>query len=415
MTLHPDRGWSPWRAVVGFGVVSLAADMVYEGARSVTGPLLGSLGASALVVGVVTGTGEAMALVLRLVSGTWADRTRRYWGLTLIGYALTAFCVPALAVVPALGSAGLAVACALIILERTGKAVRSPAKSTLLAFAAGPVGLGRGFGVHKALDQVGAFLGPLLVAAVIGLTGTVWPAMAVLAAPGLAALALLMWLRRRVGEPDTGDEVTGSGKVPVGTARSLPQPFWWFAAAAGLTTAGLVTFGVISYHLVHDGVVAVALVPVVYAGAMAAEAVAALLVGWRFDRVGGRVLLVLPVLVAVVPALVFATAWPVALAGVLVWGAATGLQDSTVKALVADLVPAGRRATAFGLFAAVQGAAAVAGGALAGALYTRSIPALLAIVATMQLAASVLLVRTLRQTRSHQSSSATATGAPGPD
>jgi hypothetical protein len=101
-----DRSWSPWRAVVGFGVVSLAADMVYEGARSVYGPLLGALGASALVVGAVTGAGEAAALILRLVSGPWADRTRRYWMLTIAGYALTAVCVPLLALTPFLGPAG---------------------------------------------------------------------------------------------------------------------------------------------------------------------------------------------------------------------------------------------------------------------------------------------------------------------
>ena len=416
MTNTPGIGWSPWRAVVGFGVVSLAADMVYEGARSVTGPLLASLGASALVVGVVTGTGEAMALILRLLSGTWADRSGRYWALTLGGYALTAICVPALAVTPALGAAGLAVACSLIILERTGKAVRSPAKSTLLAFAAGPVGLGRGFGVHKALDQVGAFLGPLLVAAVVALTGTVWPAMAVLAVPGLAALVLLVWLRRRVGEPDSaGAQPPAPEDVVVGITRGLPRPFWWFAAAAGLTTAGLVTFGVISYHLVRDGLVAVAWVPVVYAGAMAAEAVAALVVGWQFDRVGGRVLLVLPVLVAAVPALVFSAVWPVALTGVLVWGAATGLQDSTVKALVADLVPPTRRATAFGLFAAVQGAAAVTGGALAGALYTRSVPALVAIVGILQVAALALLVRTVRQAETARRPAAARSGSPRSD
>lgn len=407
MTESSVPRWSPWRAVVGFGVVSLAADMVYEGARSITGPLLASLGASAFLVGLVTGAGEAMALVLRLVSGTWADRSGRYWGLTTGGYALTAVCVPALAVTPVLGSAGLAVACALLILERTGKAVRSPAKSTLLAYAAGPVGLGRGFGVHKALDQVGAFLGPLLVAAVVALTGVVWPAMAVLAVPGLAALVLLVWLRGRVGEPRAdGRETPGSDTVPVGTTRGLPEPFWWFAAAAALTTAGLVTFGVISYHLVQDGVVAVAWVPVVYAGAMAAAAVAALAVGWRYDRIGGRVLLVLPILVAAVPALAFSATWPVALAGVLLWGAATGLQDSTVKALVAELVPAARRATAFGLFAAVQGAAAVAGGALAGALYDRSVPALFAVVATLQVGALALLLRVLHRTRAGQPSTA---------
>src|SRR3954447_18457824 len=172
----PRPGWSPWRAVVGFGVVNLAADMVYEGARSVTGPLLASLGASALLVGVVTGAGEALALVLRLPFGTRADRSSGYWPMTIAGYGLTAVCVPLLAVTPFLGAAGLAVGCLLVLAERTGKAVRSPAKSTLLAHAAGPVGLGRGFGVHKALDQIGAFAGPLVVAGVIALTGVLWPA-----------------------------------------------------------------------------------------------------------------------------------------------------------------------------------------------------------------------------------------------
>ncbi len=189
----PGRaGWSPWQTVVGFGVVSLAADMVYEGARSVYGPLLGALGASALVVGAVTGAGEAAALILRVVSGPWADRTRRYWTLTIAGYALTAVCVPLLALTPFLGAAGLVVAAGLILAERIGKAVRSPAKSALLADAAGKVGMGRGLGVHKALDQIGAFAGPLLVAALITAAGgALWPGLAALAVPGAAALGLL--------------------------------------------------------------------------------------------------------------------------------------------------------------------------------------------------------------------------------
>jgi MFS family permease len=381
-------------------VVSLAADMVYEGARSITGPLLGSLGASALVVGLVTGAGEALALVLRLVFGPRVDRTGSYWSMTMSGYVLTAVCVPALAVTPFLGAAGLAVACALVLAERTGKAVRSPAKSTLLAHAAGPVGLGRGFGVHKALDQVGAFAGPLLVAGVVALTGALWPAMAVLALPGGAAIALLALVRRRVGDP-LGDDVRKAPPRPRGslvqTGRELSGRFWMFAAAAGLTTAGLVTFGVISYHLVAAHVVGVAAVPVVYAAAMAAAALAALATGWLHDRSAGRALLTLPVMVAAVPALAFSDSWPMAIVGVLVWGAAGGVQDSTVKAVVAELVPVGKRATGYGLFAAVQGAAAVAGGALAGWLSGRSVPALIIVVALLQLLALGLIVRTLRE------------------
>jgi hypothetical protein len=391
--------FSPWRAVVGFGIVSLAADMVYEGARSVTGPLLLQLGGTALVVGAVTGTGEAIALVLRLVFGTAADRTGRYWGLTLVGYAMTAVTVPLLAVTPFLGAAGLVVASGLILLERTGKAVRSPAKSTLLAFAAERVGIGRGFGVHKALDQVGAFAGPLLVAGVAAVTAALWPALAVLAIPGLFSLILLVWLRHRIGDPsphaENPAEAPAAPAAPA-TAAPLPRRFWLFAASSAAATAGLVTFGVISFHLAREQLVSDAMVPVVYAGAMAIEAVAALAVGLLYDRLGPRVLYVLPVLVAAVPALAFAPTLGLALAGVSIWAAANGLQDSTVKALVADLVPTQRRATAYGMFAAVQGGAAVVGGILAGGLYERSLPLLVAVVAATQIVALVLYVATLR-------------------
>jgi MFS family permease len=391
---------APWRAVLGFGVVSLSADMVYEGARSVTGPLLGSLGATALVVGLVTGAGEAVALVLRLFSGSLADRSGRYWTLTLAGYALTAVCVPLLALTPFLGGAGLAVASGLILAERTGKAVRSPAKSALLARAASEVGLGRGLGVHKALDQVGAFAGPLVVAGVAALTGVLWPALAVLAVPGAVAMALLLVVRRRMGDsgalephpvPPSVDAVSGRER------DRLPTPFWLFAASAGAATAGLVTFGVISFHLTRDGVVGVAVVPVVYAGAMAAGAVAALATGWLYERWAGRILLVLPFLVTAVPVLAFSDRPVPAVFGVLVWGAAVGVQDSTVKALVASLVPPGRRATAYGAFAAVQGGAAVLGGGVAGWLYARSLPGLVVVVAATQLVALALLVVTLRR------------------
>lgn len=391
---------APWRAVVGFGVVSLAADMVYEGARSVTGPLLGQLGATALVVGLVTGAGEAVALVLRLFSGSLADRSGRYWTLTLTGYALTAVCVPLLAVTPFLGSAGLVVACALVLAERTGKAVRSPAKSALLARAAAEVGLGRGLGVHKALDQVGAFAGPLVVAGVAALTGALWPGLAVLAVPGAVALLLLVVVRRRMGGDDPPPRVVATADDLRAPARDrLPASFWWFAASAAATTAGLVTFGVISFHLTQDRVVSLALVPVVYAGAMAAGAVAALATGWLYERLAGRILLVLPLLVTAVPLLGFTDRALVAVAGVLVWGAAVGVQDSTVKALVADLVPAGRRATAYGAFAAVQGGAAVVGGGAAGWLYARSLPGLFVVVAATQVLALVLLLVTLRRQR----------------
>ncbi len=397
-------GIGPWRFVVWFGLVSLLADFVYEGARSVTGPLLASLGASALVVGVVTGAGEAAALVLRLVSGPLADRTRRFWGLSIGGYALTVLSVPLLGVAGVLWAA-----CALVIAERVGKAVRSPAKDTLLSHATAATGRGRGFAVHEAMDQVGALIGPLTVAGVLALSGNAYgPALGVLAAPGAAVLALLFWLRARVPDPEAyerqatatpapaPDGPVPAGALPAGrpSAGRLPAAFWSYAAFTATTTAGFTTFGVLSYHLVQRHLMTTAWVPVLYAAAMAVDAVAALATGWLYDRTGPRVLAVLPVLGAAVPALAFTHTVAPAVAGSLVWGAATGIQESTLRATVADLVPSPRRATAYGVFAGVVGGASLVGGALTGALYGYSVPLLITVVAAIQALALVLLAVT---------------------
>jgi MFS family permease len=173
--------------------------------------------------------------------------------------------------------------------------------------------------------------------------------------------------------------------------------FWLFAAASAAISAGLVTFAIIAYHLTQDHVVGVAAVPLIYAAAMGAGSVAALGSGWLFDRTRGGALLGLPFIVSTVPVFAFASSALVAIAGALLWGAAGGVLDSTIKALVADLVPAPRRATAYGVFAAVQGAAAVVGGVMAGALYERSLPILIAAVAATQVIALVLLIATLRR------------------
>ena len=310
----------------------------------------------------------------------------------VVGYVLTAVCVPLMALAPALGAAGLVFGSSMVLLERTGKAVRSPAKSVLLAVAARNVGRGRGFGVHKALDQTGAFVGPLLVAGVIALSGHQWPALLVLAVPGALALGVLAWMRRHVGDPP---RVSHAQAEPL---EALPRAFYLYAVACALTTVGLMTFGVISYHLVHEHLVASAVVPLVYAAAMGAEALASLATGFAFDRVGGGVLLVLPLAVALVPVLVFTDRRGVVLAGVLVWGAATGVQDSTVKALVAELVPRGRLATAYGAFAAFQAVAALVGGGLAGWLYDAHRGLLIGSVVGAEVVALSVLAVVLRRT-----------------
>ncbi|WP_241691565.1 MFS transporter [Streptomyces sp. GZWMJZ-114] len=380
--------------MVAFGVVSLLVDFVYEGARSVTGPLLASLGASALTVGVVTGVGEGAALALRLASGPLADRSRRFWTWTIAGYALT------IATVPFLGLPGvLWTASALVIAERVGKAVRSPAKDTLLSHATAVTGRGRGFAVHEAMDQVGALLGPLTVAGVLAGTGGAYaPALGVLAVPGAVALVLLLRLRARVPDPAAYERAEAPAPMPrqratgrPGALGRLPRAFWVYAAFTGTTLTGCATFGVLSYHMIERHLLSAAAVPVLYAAAMGVDALAALSSGWAYDRVGPRVLIVLPVLTAAVPLLAFTRTLPLVVIGALLWGAATGVQESSLRATVADLVPSERRATAYGLFAAVMGAATLVGGILAGALYAFSVPALLIVTIALQGAALLLL------------------------
>lgn len=409
----------PWRLVIGLGLVSLLVDTVSDGAISVGGALLGQLGASAVLVGLVTGGADALALALRLVTGPWADRRRAYWSFTIGGYLMSAVSVPLLATFPLLGGAALGVASVLLLAERTGKAVRAPSKTVLLAEPAAAVGSGKGFGVHKLLDQIGAFAGPLVVAGITAATGHLWAAFLALAVPGALALVLLFWLRSRVPDPTVyrgSSRAGGDGDTPVDEGGAAPvdagtpgaatsreggtegRDFFLFAVFAALTTFGLLGFGVISFHLTDARLVPLASAPLVYALAMAVAAVAAPLTGVLYDRVGPGVLLVVPVLTAFVVPLVLGGTLGAVLLGVVVWGAASGIQDSTVKALVAELVPAQRRGSAYGTFSVFQGGAAMAGSTVAGAMYAH-VAALALIVGVLQVVALALLVVVLHGRR----------------
>ena len=389
-----------FRFILVFGIISALMDMVYEGARSVTGPFLGALGASALLISVITGAGEAVALVLRLVFGRLADRPRLRWALAITGYGLTALSVPLLGMTSALW-----IACLLVLVERLGKAVRSPAKDTMLAEAGTGLGRGKAFAFHEALDQVGAFLGPLLIGVSLSLSGSYGPGFLLLAVPGLAAMLLLFWLRKRVPDPSVYEvplphEEPATTAGPAGlapaeappSAAPVPRQFWTYAAFSSLTMFGYATFGLLSFHLVATGLLTPALVPVVYAVAMAVDAVAALASGWLYDRIGLKVLLVLPVLAAAVPWLGFSNSTPLAVTGVLLWGAAMGVQESTMRAAVAELAPAGRRGSAYGIFTACYGMAWLAGSVLIGVLYEQSIFALAVTLTIIQAAALAVFI-----------------------
>jgi MFS family permease len=381
------------RFVVGFGVVSALGDVVYEGARSVIGPFLRDRGATAAVVGLVTGIGEAVALVFRLGTGHLSDRTGRPWPQTILGYALTMICVPLMAL-----PGGLALAAGLYNGERFGKALRSPARDTMLAHASARLGTGYTFGLHEALDQLGALAGPLAIAAFLGLGGSLRMSFALLAVPGAVAMFVLARLRLAAPDPaayDPAASVSDAKRLRLG--GELPRSFWLYAAFSAATMFGFATWGVLAFHLVAKHVVSAGLVPVLYAAAMGAAALTAVASGRVYDRVGLRGLVLLPVLGAVVPLLSFRTSVGAVVAGSIVWGAGMGIHDSTMRAAVTDLVPRHRRGAGYGTFTAVYGLAWLAGAALIGLFYEHGTVVATWFILVVQAVAALLLLPLLAE------------------
>lgn len=381
----------PLRFVLVFGLVSGLGDFVYEGARSIIGPYLATFGASAALVGVVTGFGEAVALVFRLFTGRLSDRTGRHWAISITGYAITMVSVPLMAL-----AGPLWLVCVLIVGERFGKAVRTPARDTMLAEASVDLGRGRAFAVHEAMDQTGALIGPLVLAAVLAAGQSYKAGFAVLAIPGALAMLVLFWLRRLVPQPGAYDPTVHPVQTrPVGV-RGFSTEYWQYAAFTAATLAGFSTFAVLAFHLQYRHVVGAAQIPLMYAAAMGAAALASLVSGSVYDRIGLRGLVTLPVLGAVVPFLSFSTSVALVWCGAVLWGALMGVHESTMRAAVADLVPRERRGVGYGTFTAVYGMAWLVGAALIGVLYDVSTSAATTFIVAVQVVALALFLPLLR-------------------
>jgi len=356
-----------FRFVLIIGIVNFFADLTYEGARSVVGPFLGSLGASAAIVGFVAGLGELLGYGLRSVSGYFADKTHKYWAITFLGYAINMLAVPALAL-----AGNWPFAAALIITERTGRAIRRPAVEAMLSHAGKSIGQGWVFGLNEALDQTGATLGPLITALVLYRHGDYRHAFAVLLVSALLCLAALFvawFLHKRPYE------LEGEAGKPSPT-RGFRRAYWLYLTAGALIAAGFADFSLISFHFQKAATVPQGLVPIFYAVAMASGAIASLVIGKLLDKLGLPILLVafgIPVFVA---PLVFLHGTAMEFVGMVLWGIGMGAQDSCLKAVLVAVVPSEKRSTAFGIFDTGFGIAWFVGSAIMGLLYDKSILAL---------------------------------------
>lgn len=391
------------RFVVLLGIVSLFADMTYESARSITGPFLALLGASATVVGVTAGLGELLGYALRFVSGRIADRTGRYWAVTIFGYCLNLLAVPALALA---GNWQLAVL--LMFLERIGKAMRNPPRDAMLSFASKRTGRGWGFALHEAMDQTGAMVGPLIVAAVLYLRNDYRLSFAVLLIPALVSLGVLMAARARYPHPRDLES-----KTPHLDTHGYARPFWLYLAATACIAAGFADYPLIAYHFGKAGTVPQEWIPILYAIAMGVDGLAALAFGWLYDRVGMSVLIGAAAIAVPVAPLVFFGGFGAGFAGAVLWGIGMGAQESVMKAAVAAMSPVNRRGTAFGTFNMNFGIFWFLGSAVMGVLYDHSIMALAVFSTVVQLAALPLLYVVTRRVARKSNNITTGEGTGG--
>ncbi len=389
--------------IILFGIVSLFSDMTHEGASSIRGAYLSLLGASAATIGFISGLGELIGYSMRYVFGKLTDKSKQYWPMTIAGYVLDIIAVPALALV---GEHGWIAACVLLVIQRMGKAIKKPAKDTIMSFAASQEGVGKSFGIQEVLDQIGAFIGPVLLYLVMlfkteGTTFEIYSTcFAVLAIPGAITLILLIVTRCKFPNPEHF-EPEPKEYIPF----KMKKEFILYIAGISLFAFGFIDYSIIIMHVSRtyshlasglsetSALVSTGSLPLLYAGAMLVDAMAALFFGMMYDKNGVKALVWSTVISAPFAVFVFAfDSVPMLLIGVALWGVGMGAQESILKAAVTSMVPKASRATGYGVFECSFGAFWFLGSWLMGVLYDVSIPAMIAVSVIAQLAAIPLYI-----------------------
>ncbi len=389
----PNQKKTAFKLILLFGLVSLFGDMVYEGARSVNGPYLKTLGANAAIVGLVAGLAEFLGYAVRLFSGYFADKKKAYWLFTFIGYGL-------LVSVPLLSLTGIwQIAVIFIIIERLGKAIRTPAKDTILSQATKQVGTGFGFAIAEVLDQIGAITGPLIFTVLFVFLGkgSRSPAdyqhgYALLWIPLALVLLCIYSAYRAVPNP----QLLENSSIKNSGSDKLSKVFWIYTVFTFITTLGFANFALIGYHFKAEHVMTDAQIPLFYAIAMGVDAVTAIAIGKTYDifkakrnneKAGLITLIAIPVFSLFIPAFVFSSKFSLCLAGAIIWGIVMGAHETVMKSAIADLTPLKKRGTGYGIFNAAYGLAIFIGSAAAGLLYEYSIPAVIIISIVVELTA----------------------------
>jgi len=383
-----------FKIILLFGIVSLFGDLIYEGARSVNGPYLEILGANAVIIGFIAGIGEFLGYGIRIVSGYFSDKTKAYWFFTITGYGL-------LFTVPLLALAGIwQLAALFIISERIGKALRNPAKDTLLSQATKQVGTGMGFAIVEVLDQIGAILGPLIFAILFFVLGASGKALSDYQRGysffwiPFFLLIIVVFIAYFVYKRDSGKL-----EQPITTQKTethFSKIFWLYTLFAFITTFGFINFVLIGYHIKLHAILPDAYIPLLYAIAMGIDAVMALVIGKTYDtlktkkqndKAGLLTLLVIPFLSMFIPLLAFSFNSLFIVMSMILWGMIMGTHETVMRSVIADITPLEKRGTGYGVFSTIYGMALFGGSVMVGFLYDFSIPLLIEITIVVELIA----------------------------
>jgi predicted MFS family arabinose efflux permease len=351
---------------------------------------MASLGAGAATISIITGFGALLGYALRLVSGREADKTRKFWPITIFGYFIQLLAVPALAL-----AGNWPAAAALVFAERTGKATRNPPRDAMLSHAATKIGgYGWVFGIHEAFDQAGAMVGPLAIAGVLALHHSYRFAFAALLIPAIVSLTLVLIARHAYPTPELFEKPSESAyRTPL---ERMPRSFWLYMVGAGLVAAGFTDFPLMAFHFQHIHQLRADWIPLMYAVAMGVSGAGSLLFGHLFDRFGFKIIVTLTLCCAMFAPLVFLCGVPGIICGVCLWGLGMGVHESVIPAAVAPMVSPTHRASAYGLFTAAYGVAWFVGSVIIGLLYDYSIIATVVFCLTAELIAIPFFFMTAR-------------------
>ena len=391
------------RAIIIFGVISLLGDMVYESARGANSQYFELIGISAAKVGLVFGIGEFLGYFLRLISGVISDKSKKPWAFMFIGYGMLFF-------VPLMGfTKNWNVLFILILMERIGKAIRNPSKDTVLsAISENQVGVGFAFGLQEALDQVGAFLGPLIFTAVFYFTGKNTLAeyslgYKFLFIPFVLLMLFLYYSYRVISKGNLlGKEYGREFK-----SEKLKPIFWMYMAFTFFATLGFLNFSTLGYHMKSQNILTDGKITLIYSVAMIVDALTALIVGRLYDKLkeksgkknGGILVLgAIPLVTLLLPFFGLTMSKSLIIISMIIFGIIMGTHETIMRSAIADITPFDKRGTGYGVFNTGYGLALFLGATITGYLYDKNLNSVILIMTVLcEIIAAIIFIKMKRE------------------